>query len=211
MLIALQEVSDILSSNNIHTTGILHVGACGCEELDKYEQLGITAENVVWVDALESKIKEAKDRGIPNVYHAVISDKDDDEVTFHVSNNIQSSSILEFGTHTTEHPDVVYVDEIIQKTVTLDTFFERNPELDPSKYNFWNFDIQGAELMALKGAVKNIQHVKVMYLEVNERELYKGGCLINEIDDYLSQYHFKRVHTNMTGWGWGDAIYVYAP
>ena len=101
----------------------------------------------------------------------------------------------------------VYVDKIQQKSITIDTFFERN-SIDASKYNFWNFDIQGAELMALKGSTKSIKHAKVLYLEVNEKELYKNCGLIHEIDDFLSQYNFKRVLTNITSHGWGDALYI---
>jgi hypothetical protein len=99
------------------------------------------------------------------------------------------------------------VDKIQGKSVTVDTFFERN-RLDAQKYDFWNFDIQGAELMALKGATKSIQHAKVLYLEVNERELYKGCALMPEIDDFLAKYKFKRVLTSMTQYGWGDALYI---
>ena len=146
-------------------------------------------------------------RGIPNVYHAVITDKDDEDVLFNVANNIQSSSILEFGTHSTEHPGVVFVDKIHQKSITIDTFFKRN-NLDASKYDFWNFDIQGAELLALKGATDTIKHAKVLYLEVNSKELYKNCALINEIDEDLSQFNFKRVLTNMTIHKWGDALYI---
>ncbi len=62
--------------------------------------------------------------------------------------------------------------------------------------------------MALKGAIKSIQHAKALYLEVNEKELYKGCGLMPEIDEFLSQYNFKRVLTHMTHHGWGDALYV---
>jgi hypothetical protein len=47
-----------------------------------------------------------------------------------------------------------------------------------------------------------------MYLEVNEKELYHHCALINQIDDFLSRYNFKRVLTKMTEHGWGDALYV---
>ena len=80
--------------------------------------------------------------------------------------------------------------------------------LNPDKYNFWNFDIQGAELKALYGATKSIQFAKAIYLEVNEKELYKGCGLIPEIDTFLEQYGFKRMLTNMTVHGWGDALYI---
>ena len=147
-------------------------------------------------------MNEATQRGIPNVYNDVITDKDDEEIIFNVSNNVQSSSVLEFGTHLHEHPWVVYVDKINLKSITINTFFKRN-NIDTSKYNFWNFDIQGAELMALKGATQSIKHAKAIYLEVNEKELYKNCGLITEIDTFLLQYNFKRVLTNITTYGWG--------
>jgi hypothetical protein len=62
--------------------------------------------------------------------------------------------------------------------------------------------------MALKGAIKSIQHAKALYLEVNEKELYKNCGLITEIDTFLSNYNFKRVLTDMTQHGWGDALYI---
>ena len=207
MLISLEEINNILLPKNINIIGIFHIGAHDCEELTIYNNLGLKNEDVLWIDAIPSKVCEATNRGIPNVYNAVITDKDDKEIIFNISNNGQSSSVLEFGTHSQEHPWVVYVDKIHQKSITIDTFFERN-NIDASKYNFWNFDIQGAELMALKGATKSIKHAKVLYLEVNEKELYKNCGLINEIDTFLSQYNFKRVLTNMTQYGWGDALYI---
>ena len=152
-------------------------------------------------------MNQATARGIPNVYNAVITDKDNADIVFNVSNNIQSSSVLEFGTHAQEHPWVVYVDKIYQKSITIDTFFETK-NIDASKHNFWNFDIPGAELMALKGANKNIKYAKAIYLEVNEKELYKKCGLIEDIDLFLSQYNFKRIITRMTEHGWGDALYI---
>ena len=207
MLISFEEINKILLSKNINIHGSFHIGAHDCEEMTFYNRLGLKKEEVVWIDAISSKVTEAINRGIPNIYNAVITDKDDEKIIFNISNNVQSSSVLEFGTHSTEHPDVVYVDKIHTKSITIDTFFERN-NIDASKYNFWNFDIQGAELMALKGAIKSIKHAEVLYLEVNEKELYKNCGLINEIDDFLSQFNFKRVLTNMTCWSWGDALYI---
>ena len=207
MLISCEEVKEILSSNNIDIRGCFHIGAHECEEINVYNRLGIKPEKIVWIDAIPSKVAEAKQRGIPNVYNAVITDKNDEEVIFNISNNVQSSSVLEFGTHSQEHPSVVYVDKIKQKSITIDTFFERN-NLDSANYDFWNFDIQGAELMALQGGINSIKHVKALYLEVNERELYKKCGLITDIDNFLSQYNFKRVVTRMTCHGWGDALYI---
>lgn len=207
MLIPFTEINDMLTRHTIQCTGALHIGAHDCEELPFYSQLGVLARDVLWIDAIPSKVQEAKVRGIPNVYNAVITDTDDEDVVFNVSNNVQSSSILEFGTHAKEYPRVIYVDKLHLKSITIDSFFERN-KLDPSKYTFWNFDIQGAELLALKGATKYLHYAKALYLEVNVKELYKGCGLIEEIDAFLSNYKFKRVITNMTKYGWGDALYI---
>jgi FkbM family methyltransferase len=207
MLIEFGEIIKILLENNIHIVGSFHIGAHECEEIHFYNKLGLKPEDTVWIDAIKSKVNEATERGIPNVYNAVITDKDDIEIVFNISNNVQSSSVLEFGTHSQEHPQVVYVDKINTKTITIDTFFERN-NIDASKYNFWNFDIQGAELMALKGAAQSIKYAKAIYLEVNEKELYKNCGLVTEIDTFLLKHNFKRVLTKMTPHGWGDALYI---
>ena len=207
MLISFEEIKNVLLSKNIEVHGSFHIGAHECEEMGFYNKLGIQKENVVWIDAIPSKVAEACMKGIPNVYAAVITDKDDEDVVFNVSNNVQSSSVLEFGTHSKEHPSVVYLSKFTSKSITIDTFFQRNG-LDASKYDFWNFDIQGAELLALKGAAAHIHNADVLYLEVNIKELYKNCALMNEIDAYLSDYGFKRVITELTQFGWGDALYL---
>lgn len=207
MLISYGKIVNILLEYKIHISGSFHIGAHDCEELHFYNKLGLKPEDVVWIDAIPSKVKEAIKKGIPNVYNAVITDTDDENIVFNVSNNVQSSSVLDFGTHSQEHPNVVYIDKINTQSITVDTFFKRN-NIDASKYNFWNFDIQGAELMALKGATQSIKYAKAIYLEVNEKELYKNCGLITEIDTFLHQYKFKRVLTNITKHGWGDALYI---
>ena len=210
MLISFEEISAVLLKHNITVRGAFHIGAHNCEELFFYSRLCLTMNDIVWVDALPWKVEEARNRGIANVYNAVITDRDDDEVVFHVANNGESSSVLEFGTHTSEHPDVFYNSRMQCKSVRIDTFLQRNC-ISSKDLNFWNIDIQGCELMALKGAVDNLVHVDVLYLEVNEKELYKGCGLMNELDEMLRLYDFQRVITVMTVHGWGEALYVKVP
>ena len=207
MLISFEEIINILQSKNIKINGCLHIGAHECEELPFYQKLGLNNNQIVWIEAIPVKVEQSILKGIPNVYNYVITNKDDTEVVFKITNNVQSSSILDLGTHLEEHPGIYYVNKFITKSITIDSFFERN-KIDASKCDFWNLDIQGAELLALKGAVKSLKYVKVLYLEVNEKELYKNCGLITEIDEFLSNFHFKRVVTNMTKHGWGDALYI---
>lgn len=209
MLITADKIKEVLSEYQYSITGVLHVGAHECEEMEVYAALGVSPSQILWMDAMAHKVEEATQRGIPNVYHAVISDQEDKEVVFHVANNGQSSSILEMGTHLQEHPHVRYVGSVVQQTTTLSSFFKKH-SLDASRYSFWNLDIQGAELLALQGGSDLLVHASVLYLEVNEAELYRGCGLIGEVDQFLMNHGFQRVLTQMTPHGWGDALYVRA-
>lgn len=62
--------------------------------------------------------------------------------------------------------------------------------------------------IGLKRGVEALKHVNILYLEVNEKELYKDCALIGDIDDFVGRFGFTRLITKMTKNGWGDAIYV---
>jgi hypothetical protein len=58
---------------------------------------------------------------------------------------------------------------------------------------------------------KYLSQIEYIYSEVNGSYVYEDCCLINELDDFLSQYGFKRVETQWCGndsSGWGDAFYI---
>lgn len=192
---------------NLSLKGVLHIGAHECEELDTYvNDLGVSVGQIYWVDALSEKVIEAKTRGISNIYHAVL-DKEERYTTFNVSSFKQSSSLLAFKEHTTHYPDIRMNQKRSVKTQTLQSFGQKH-KVPIETLNFWNLDIQGSELDVLKGAGELLKHADVLYLEVNDQELYKGGCLVGQLDSYLASYGFNRVHTVMTDYGWGDGIYV---
>ena len=124
-----------------------------------------------------------------------------------ITNNVQSSSIFSLKTHLQEHPHVFEKERRIMKTITLNTLFEKF-DLPYDMYDFINLDIQGAELKALQGATKILPHIRAIYCEVNEKELYQGCALIPELDAFLASHGFKRIVTSMTPHGWGDALYI---
>jgi len=137
----------------------------------------------------------------------VITDKDNELVQFHVSNNVQSSSVLEFGTHAKHYSNIKFIRHDELRTTTIDTFFENN-KINPIKYNFWNFDIQGAEMLALIGAKHSLEYTKALYLEVNTEEVYKKCAILRDLDNFLGDIGFTRVETSMTKEGWGDALFL---
>jgi len=188
--------------------GILHIGAHMCEERTLYNTINIGDNNTLWIEAIGEIVAYVKkiNENI-NIVQAVITDKDDEELSFMITNNKESSSIFNFGTHSIEHPQVFEIERRRLKSITLNTLFDRN-NIPHDRYDFINIDIQGAELKALKGAVRILPHIKAIYAEVNEKMLYEGAALVPELDEYLATFNFKRVITNMTQHGWGDALYI---
>lgn len=200
MLIQLEE---LIKKYNIKFKGILHVGAHECEELNDYEKY-LQRNKILWIEALPAKVELCKIR-YPGIIieNAIVSDKIQD-VIFKVSNNGQSSSILDFGLHSKYHPQVHYVTSFNCKTSLLRNILSNHN----INYNFLNFDIQGAELKALKGMEEYLYKVDYLYTEVNCDYVYKDCALITEIDDYLNKFDLIRVETKWTEYKWGDAFYI---
>ena len=187
---------------NIKPSGVLHVGANVGEEAPIYLELGIKRQ--VWIEAnpeIYLKLK-ANIAGNPEaVAYNFAAGDEQKTITLHKSNNgSQSSSILELGTHLQQHPEVHYIGDVDVPMMRLDSFYFEGCD-------FLNMDIQGAELLALKGLGEKIKDFKWAYLEVNKAEVYKGCPLVEDIDFYLGAYGFKRVETKWVG-NWGDALYI---
>lgn len=205
MLIPFDRCIELLNKHNIQIKGVLHIGAHMCEEKDAYTSHGI--QDIVWVEGNRTLVEKAKKELGISVYHALI-DETEKEVVFHIANNGQSSSLLEFGTHAVNHSHVSYIDSITERTTTLKHFIEAN-NIHISNLNFWNLDIQGVELRALRSAENYIQYADALYLEVNSEEVYKDCDLIQDMDAFLMKHGFTRVATTFWGTcGWGDALYV---
>ena len=200
MLISLHE---LVKKYNINFKGILHVGAHECEELNDYEKY-ISRDNILWVEALPYKVDMCRTI-YPNllIESAIVSDVIED-VCFNISNNGQSSSILEFGLHSHYHPHVHFVGKFESKTQLLKDIL---PKYNIN-YNFLNLDIQGAELKALKGMEGYLNNIDYIYTEVNSDYVYKDCALIQELDEYLLNFGLHRVETNWTEYRWGDAFYI---
>lgn len=191
---------------NINPNGIIHVGAHLMEERENYLSKGI--DNIIWIEAnpkIFNMIKFDSDKEL--FFNYAISNKDNEICELNVTNNGQSSSILELDKHKLYHPSIYVTEKISVTSKTLDVLFEEN-NIDVKNYNFLNIDIQGAEYLAFLGSNKTLEKVDYVYSEVNEGTLYKDCGLISDIDNLLSKYGFKRVETDMSPWEWGDAFYI---
>ena len=207
MLINPQAVLAALQAYNVSIKGILHVGAHECEEKGTYNTIwNVSDDKILWLDA-NSELTEANTRrGIPNCYTAVL-DETERTTSFKITNNGQSSSLLDFGSHQSSYPQIIVTKTIEVTTQTLEQFFTRNT-LDATHYNLWNFDIQGSELAVFRGSKEYLTYADAIYTEINTGEVYKGCGLLKDLDVLLSEYGLQRVLTHMTDANWGDALYV---
>lgn len=196
----------IIRKANRQIRGILHIGAHLCEEEPFYKQF-TDVKNIYWVEANPEICKQAFREG-RNIINVVISDQDDQIRDFIITNNYQSSSLLELHLHKQEHAWVHETERVKCQTMTVDTLITKlnNPDI-----NMLSMDVQGAELLVLKGATKLLENIDVLMTEVNIIELYKDCCLINQLDKFLLQYNLVRMNTDINGHGWGDALYVRFP
>lgn len=198
-------VSELQEDFNIKPKQILHVGAHLAEESKDYTEY--FQAPVIWVEAqpeLCKKLKQSLDMVLNSVIEACVLDQNDLVVTLNVTSNSQSTSILQFGTHSNTYPDVRVTESVTVRTKRLDSLLNGKKVPD-----FINLDIQGVELKAIMSLGVLIDQVEVIYTEVNKRQVYVGCSLIQDIDAYLKKYGFRRIATR---WkrrsGWGDALYV---
>lgn len=85
----------------------------------------------------------------------------------------------------------------------------------PEDILLW-MDVEGSELMALKGAVKLLQSRRVRWINLAVRDKWTGGtkaCIKQEIDEFLIQFGYQEKlqynHHNIKSEYWRcDAIYL---
>jgi len=185
--------------------GVLHIGAHEGQERDAYNK--ICDGNIVWIEGnptiYKRLLKNLESYPRQTAIHALISDVDGLKIDFNISSNdSQSSSILELGTHAQVHPEVTYIDKIEMTTSRVDCI-----DYDFQGLDFLNIDLQGAELLALKGMGDMLDQFNYLYLEVNWKELYKGCPLIGELTSWLYDRGFSLKESKKSGsHGWGDCF-----
>ena len=93
---------------------------------------------------------------------------------------------MDLGTHKKSYPDISYSSTQEVDVMPFDQWIDQNL-IERYQYNFVNIDIQGYELEALKGMVKQFKYVDYLYLEVNFREVYKNCSSLKDIDNFLKK------------------------
>ncbi len=199
----------LLEKYNFLPKGIIHIGAHKAEECVEYARSGV--ENVIWIEGnpnLKYEIEENINIYKHNrVFISLLSDKDNLLVSFNITNATMSSSILDLDLHSYYYPEIKTIEKIELRTKRFDTLvLEQN--IDITKYDFLNIDIQGVELPALIGMGDKIAQINYIYTEVNIAHLYKNCYLLDAMDTFLTSKGFFRAELSLTQAGWGDAFYI---
>ncbi|MEM1168807.1 MAG: FkbM family methyltransferase [Cyanobacteria bacterium P01_H01_bin.35] len=195
---------------SIKPLGLIHVGAHVGQELGIYREMGF--KNILCIEPnppVFEKLKKNITNEMPNAkaVNCAVSNTNG-ETKLYVTSLSPSSSILPLKEHKRIYPSIVESGQITVQCRTLDKLLEEQ-QLDPSDFNFITIDIQGAELMAFQGSINTLKHIEGINVEVNYKELYEGGAMIEQIDEFLAKEGFKRVATlTAVHPSWGDAFYV---
>jgi len=174
--------------------GVVHVGANSGQERDVYRDLGL---RVLWIEA----INEVFDELVRNIAGhpkqkslcALLTDRDGAEYQFHIaSNSGASSSIYQFGECLDIWPELSYLSSRTLRSSRLDSLF-RLEGIQPSDYPALVMDVQGAELLVLKGAGQMLGEFRFVKAEAADFESYIDCAKLEDLRQYLEPWGFKEI------------------
>ena len=204
------DLETIQSFYGITPGPVIHAGASLVQERHKYRSSGF--EPVTWVKALPDITERARDLLVDYprqfILQATLFEIDNKMLDFNrASNEGQSSSLLRMGIHKIIHSDVS--EEVTEKFLSkkLDTLIIENGFLDD--FSLIVFDLQGAELQALKGSLACLQRTKAVWIEVSTIKLYRRQALFKEVSLFLNEKGFELVAHDLIDKNFmGDALFV---
>jgi FkbM family methyltransferase len=174
--------------------GVIHVGANSGQERELYAHYGL---DVLWIEPIPAVFEILRSNISAflrqNAVQALVTDVDGHEYKFNVaSNEGASSSIYEFKDHHEIWPDITYNDTIRLTSKTLPTLLS-DMNVDVDRYNCLVLDVQGAEMLVLKGALPLMDRFDYIQVEAADFEMYAGEAKISELQDYLRNIGFFEV------------------
>ncbi len=185
---------------------IFDVGACEGEESIRYARLFPRARIFTFepLPANQQLIRANFERyGVSNaeLVPVALSDRIG-EASFHVSSGRpphefsgadwnygnKSSSLLPPADPAPMYGWIEFKEAIVVRTDTLDRLCaDRGIE----RIDFMHLDVQGAEHLVLAGATSMLPRTASLWLEVSDRELYRGQRLRGDIEDLLRRHGFS--------------------
>jgi len=206
------DIDKLIETYNMNINGVIHIGAHYGQEYKKFCSLGVT-EFLMFEPHPDSFNKLKKHIGnddnviLENIALGRVK-KDGCKMYVETANRGMSSSLMKPKRHLELYPGITFPTTIEVNQTSLDVYFDET-DLDIGKYNMINIDVQGYELEVFKGAITSLQEIDYIMTEVNIDELYEGCPMVEELDDFLGEFGFKRVAERIIhSKKWGDAFYI---
>lgn len=205
-----------LSARDGDLKTIVHVGAHVAQERFAYETAGY--RRILWIEAsprtyarlaeiISEHNKLVEKSGVCHeTLCALLTDAEGEEVDLReFSNDGMSSSIFAPGQESTKRwPNVIETGAREHlRTETLDSVLKRLGYLNT--IDTLVVDVQGAELLVLKGAEETLSRVKAVVTEASTRPYYVGGVLYPELNAFLEGHGFSAMSLPRRH---GDMLYM---
>jgi FkbM family methyltransferase len=205
MLLTQGQIEAVLTAKGITLAGILHLGAFECEERGVYNALGVTDENIVWVEAQADIVAANVANGVPNVFQAVLDETTGVSLKLNIASDKKASSTRMYQTHWQHYNTIYLVNTLDVTTVSIPDFLEAN-NLASKEFTLLKLDLQGAELDVLKGGVDTLP--TLIYTRFHTEKVFDNCGQLEDIDTFLASAGFTRELTSPIEYGWGEALYV---
>ena len=185
---------EFLDGHLRNVTGLVHVGANIGQEREYYRLLGL---DVVWVEP----IREIYDRLVNNIaayprqraINALLTARQGEELVFRIANNNgASSSLLAMDKHVEMFPDIDYVEERTMVSTTLEQML-LDYRISTDDYQALTVDVEGAELLVLRGAGPALHRFEYVKAEVSDFSSREGNALTTEIEQFMADAGFAEI------------------
>ncbi len=200
---------------------IFDIGACEGEDSIRYSRLYPNA-SVYTFEPLQSNVEKIKQnfkkyQTKATIAQLALSDADG-TAEFHVSSGApehatgeedwdygnKSSSLLAPDKTLEVHPWLEFKKTVQVETQTLAHYVAQHKL---KGIDFIHMDVQGAELMVLEGAGDFIDHIRAVWLEVENIALYKDQPTRSLVEQFMTQHGFMLVKSTVDAVA-GDQFYV---
>ena len=197
---------DLINKYNLTIKGIIHIGAHYGQEYSSYVENNI--KNLIFFEPLKNNYQALLNNiqlsDTVKAYNIALGNTVGQiEMFVETANQGMSSSILEPVIHLKQYPSITFNNKEMVNIDRLD-----NITFNKEDFNMINIDVQGYELEVFRGATDTLNHIDLIYGEVNREELYKNCTQVDELDAFLGTFGFKRSITVWNGVTFGDAVYL---
>lgn len=201
---------------------IFDIGACEGEDSIRYARLFPNSQVYTFEPVPENQalvLANFEKFGVKNaeLHRVALADREGTS-TFHVSSGKppekwegeqwnygnKSSSLLEPIQKEAAYGWLDFKKTIPIKCKMLDLFCM---EKSVSKINFIHLDVQGAELMVLRGAKNILPNIQTVWMEVGEKEEYSMQATRKQVEAYMKSNRFRLLYFKSDG-QWGDQFWV---